>query len=236
MKVLGVSKRSKGSVVRLQNGDDGPIIEAWTPAEMDAVQAWGGTVPKEFELKDGSKGKILVEPRKGGGGSYSQSKEAFDRSAASREAWQQVEEDRRDRRTALMQAVELATAFIAKEPEPKTGLRPGTVIIQSAQTFYTWLRNPSPPPAAGHGSGPESGGDTTPSVLAPEGPRETEKAPEQPAPAGGPAGAPGGSSSDSPSGSSPRRSTIPANKCDHSVGVDEEGRCMACLKPMGRPA
>ena len=146
MKVLGVAKRTNGSVVRVQDGDDpAPIIEAWTPGDLEAVQAWNGTVPPTFKLRDGKNGKILVEDKPRGGGSYSQSKEAFDRSAESRLAWQREEEDRKDRRTALMTAVE-------GKHYPPAHEQNIDLWLEDASRMYAWLKNPD----AVHGKGAAS--------------------------------------------------------------------------------
>jgi hypothetical protein len=126
MKVIGVAKRSQGSMVQLQE-DSGPVIEAWTPQTVEQVQAWNGTVPDGWELKDSKKGnKVLVEKQQRGGGGWRQSKEAFELEAAGRLRWQQYEQERMDRRTALMQAVAVGAL--------------GTDTIRNAELFYDWLR------------------------------------------------------------------------------------------------
>lgn len=138
MKVLGTSPRSNGGMVRIML-DDGGIEEAWTP-DLEVVKAWGESpIPANWELKNrrDGKGKILVDrdEKRSGGGGYRQSKEAFDREAESRLAWQREEEDRKDKRTALMTAAEAI------------GSGNGMLGLNNlADQMYRWLRSS---PAAG---------------------------------------------------------------------------------------
>ena len=88
--------------------DDGskPI---WTPDRDLARTLLGKPIPADWLIKPNKQGtgNIALPPKKGGGGGgYRQSKEAFESEAKSRAAWQQIEEEKKDRRTALMQARE----------------------------------------------------------------------------------------------------------------------------------
>lgn len=174
MKVVKASPRSKGAVVDLQDGPTAPIVEAWTSADVETISKWpNAVVPPEYELrdkKDGS-GKVLVEKR-GGGGGYSQSKEAFDRSAESRAAWQLVEEDRRDRRTAVMQAVQ----GIAASGRGLNAAAWRSHGAELATEMYRWLRDPdgaamreTPAPSVGSGEGaPHSPSSEPPTAKPPK--------------------------------------------------------------------
>src|SRR5262245_53691862 len=129
----------KGDKAALLILDDGskPI---WTPDREAARALLGKEIPPDWTRKDGEYGPQAFPPKAGKGpGRYRDTKEAFDAEAKSRREWQLVEEDRRDRRTALMQAVEMATAFIAAEAEPRIGPSPGGVVAQMAESFYDWL-------------------------------------------------------------------------------------------------
>jgi hypothetical protein len=117
-------------MVQLQE-DSGPVVEAWTPQTVEQVQAWNGTVPDGWELKDSKKGnKVLVEKQQRGGGGWRQSKEAFELEAAGRLRWQQFEEERKDRRTAAMTVYERTKGM---------DIRVGT-ILREAEELYDWIR------------------------------------------------------------------------------------------------
>ncbi|HEU4864625.1 MAG TPA: hypothetical protein VFT76_00130 [Actinomycetota bacterium] len=151
VKVVGVKPRNKGSMVKLEREEDGAKIEVWCSAEKLVVESWNGTPPPEFELrkKRDSEELILVEKQgRGGGGGYRQSKEAFEREAASRAAWQRFEEERKDRRTALMTVYERARGLEVKISD----------LLQEAEEAYDWLRETSgevwrPPVTSGGGQG-----------------------------------------------------------------------------------
>lgn len=87
-------------------------------------------------------------PRKGSGGTaWRNTKEGFEAEQAGRRRWQEIEEERKDRRTALMTAFE------------RTPVMPGTddweLILAGAERMYDWLRSS---PAAGPPTNPERGG------------------------------------------------------------------------------
>lgn len=140
MKVLSTQVRSNGGMVRIAL-DDGGIEEAWTP-DLEPVKAWGeNPIPANWELKDAKSGKgkvLLNRDEKRGGGGYSTSKEAFDRSAASRLAWQREEEDRKDRRTALMTAAEMLRPMQEKHGSGEVSPELGKAV---ADWMYEWLRS-----------------------------------------------------------------------------------------------
>jgi hypothetical protein len=168
VKIIGVAQRSQGSMVQLQE-DSGPVIEAWTPQTVEQVQAWNGTVPDGWELKDSKKGnKVLVEKQQRGGGGWRQSKEAFELEAAGRLRWQQFEEERKDRRTAAMTVYERTKGM---------DIRVGT-ILREAEELYDWLRETSgsgTAPAAVDGSRDKARPDPGTTPGAPQsGPGSTE--------------------------------------------------------------
>lgn len=178
MIVVGTKPGSDGKGYVKLRLDDGSEVEAWTP-ELDKVLALGDKpVPDGWTLKDNKQGtgKVFLPPRQGGGApaAYRNTREGFDREAASRAAWQQVEEERKDRRTALMQAV------IALGPNYDwANFRGGFVPV--AEFFYEWLRS-SPgvepkEPAADSVVRPTPGGISSPTGLTASG--------AGPSPAGG---------------------------------------------------
>jgi len=143
------------TMVRVPTAEDpnseipGETIEVWTPEIAKVEPLNGQLIPPDWTLKDNKQGtgKVLLPPREGrggGGGGYRQSKEAFEAEAASRLAWQQVEEERKDRRTAWMTAMERG------EDPMET--------INFADLGYEWLRSS---PAAGPHSGVATTDETT---------------------------------------------------------------------------
>ena len=99
-------KGDKAALIQLEDGSK-PI---WTPDREVARTLLGKPIPADWTIKEGEYGPQALPPRKGAGGmvAYRNTKEAFDAEAKSRAAWQQVEEEKKDRRTALMQAVAIA--------------------------------------------------------------------------------------------------------------------------------
>ena len=97
-------------------------------------------LPSGWEVKTSKKGKdYLAVPKTGGGkrdfqAAYRNTKEGFEAEADSRLRWQDVEEERRDRRTALMQA-------IAAEDYPPAQPRDLATWLERADKFYEWLRS-----------------------------------------------------------------------------------------------
>jgi hypothetical protein len=132
--------QDKGDKAALLILDDGskPV---WTPDRELARTLLGKPIPPDWIRKDGEYGPQAFPPKSKGQGRYRDTKEAFEAEAASRLAWQEVEEERKDRRTALMTAAEVAKAFIAQDPTPKSSPRPAAVIGDLAETFYQWLRS-----------------------------------------------------------------------------------------------
>lgn len=161
MKVLGVQRRGDNAVVRLEGNlidvstadgrterVPGEPIEAWTPHTFEEVQAWNGQTPPNYELKDGKRGKVLVEKRSGPAPAYRNTREAFEAEARSRREWQALEEDRKDRRTALMTATEYVRDAAANLPMP---IHEVPLVLNAAKRFYEWLRT------SGEGEGSEAG-------------------------------------------------------------------------------
>lgn len=154
----------------------GETIEAWTPEFEKAEALNGQLIPDDWTLKDNKQGtgKVLLPPREGrggGGGGYRQSKEAFEAEQASRLAWQQVEEERKDRRTALMTAAELLRPAQEKN---ETGEVTHGLFVAVSDWMYEWLRSS---PAAGPPLEPDdrakapnrSGGAATKGEVTPPG-------------------------------------------------------------------
>lgn len=226
MKVLGTSPRSNGGMVRIML-DDGGIEEAWTP-NLEPVKAWGeNPIPPNWELKDrrDGKGKILVDrdEKRAGGGGYRQSKEAFDREAESRLAWQREEEDRKDRRTAAMTAFEWLPVVddVGVEEQAR-------VALLVADRIYVWLnRSPAAGPA------PSGAGVATTDKARAESNTE-HGAPAAPVgQAGDPRPGEAGASTPSPG------FTIKPKDCTHRAGGDwaptvtigGQSRCSLCGTP-----
>jgi len=231
--------------------DDGGIEEAWTP-NLDVVKAWGeNTIPANWELKDrrDGKGKILVDKdEKRSGGGYRQSKEAFDREAVSRLAWQREEEDRKDRRTALMTAAELLRPMQEKNA---TGEVSASLGVAVADWMYAWLRSS---PAAGPHGGIATKGEAPGAKAQPAGTTS---------PAGGTSSGGGSAARSDPSPNATLPDTSPAegeaagtkpgegqtkpspgftnkaSECDHRAGGDwaptvtigGQSRCSLCGTP-----
>ena len=150
--------------VRISDGATPPvIIEAWTPEFAKAAELNGKPIPEGWLLKDNKAGtgKVLLPPKAGGsGGGYRNTREAFEAEAKSRAAWQEVEEEAKDRRTALMQAIEYAKTLQAHEgPNGPMYVMTAEVLNYSAE-FFQWLRSSVSAPvttgdqgAAGPGEG-----------------------------------------------------------------------------------
>lgn len=165
MKIVGVKTRNSGSAVLLEDvpGVDGQL-DVWCSADMETVQSWNGKPPDDFELKDGKNGKILVQKRGGGGGGYRNTKEAFDAEAKSRREWQVLEEERKDRRTALM------TAF-------ENGVEVGSDVavgaaLRAAERMYDWLRETSG--GGSRATAPDRSGEGSRHAPSPDRPRPGE--------------------------------------------------------------
>jgi hypothetical protein len=129
MNVLSTKPGSDGKGFVKLRLDDGSELEAWTP-ELDKVLALGEKpIPTDWVLKDNKQGtgKVFLPPRQQGQTAYRNTKEAFEKESASRLAWQQVEEERKDRRTAWMTAAE------RREDDLD--------IIHLADLGYEWLRS-----------------------------------------------------------------------------------------------
>jgi hypothetical protein len=121
--------QDKGDKAALLILDDGskPV---WTPDRELARTLLGKPIPSDWIRKEGEYGPQALPPKAKGQGRYRDTKEAFDREAESRTAWQREEEDRKDRRTAVMTAAE---HFGDRWP-----------VV--AEEMYEWLRSS---PAAG---------------------------------------------------------------------------------------
>ena len=113
-----VAEKGQNAMVTLDTG-----VVAWSPDYKAAVALIGKPLPEGWLLKDNKQGtgKVLLPPKPGGGGGgTAQSKEAFDAEARSRAAWQLVEEEHKDRRTALMTAADkMPTGAMDSEYERK---------------------------------------------------------------------------------------------------------------------
>jgi hypothetical protein len=137
--------------------DDGETLEAWSPEFAKLEKLNGLPIPEGWSLRDNKQGtgKVLLPPKERGGGGFRQSREAFELEAKSRERWQLLEEERKDRRTALMQAREMMS-------DPASGVWTGT-LYELADEMYAWLRASGaeaagePSSAAGAGLDPAPG-------------------------------------------------------------------------------
>jgi hypothetical protein len=138
----------KGDKAALLILDDGskPI---WTPDRELARSLVGKPIPADWIRKDGEYGPQAFPPKPKGQGRYRDTKEAFDREAGSRTAWQREEEDRKDRRTAVMTAAE---HFGDRWP-----------VV--AEEMYEWLR--SSPARSDEPQASAPAGDTTSPAAGP---------------------------------------------------------------------
>lgn len=173
----------------------------------------GQPLPEGWEVKTSQKGKeYLAPPRKAGRGpggavAWRNTREGAEFEQANRIRWQVYEQERMDRRTALMQAV-------AASP-------PGSESITSqAEFFYTWLRETSGAvvrpasdvaPAPSSARSPVPGAGATPPSVEPE-PSGQD--------GGSAAGAPGGENGPEAEGEDARATaasggTTTTEKCIH---------------------
>src|SRR5262245_34314793 len=118
---------------------------AWTPSyETASKLELHKPLPDGWTRKQGKVGPIVLPPKPGGRGfqsSWRQSKEGALFESASIALHQEIEEDRRDRRTALMQAV----ALYGQDDTVNLD-----VLLGGAEQMYDWLRDHESP-AAGQG-------------------------------------------------------------------------------------
>jgi hypothetical protein len=205
--------------------DDGSELEAWTP-ELDKVLALGEKpIPSDWVLKDNKQGtgKVFLPPRQQGQTAYRNTKEAFDREAESRARWQVEEENRKDKRTALMTAAEHF----------------GNLWPTAAEEMYAWLRSS---PAVGPHSGVATKGESAIGpATSPAGDTSLasgETGPNQPGPGEADADTKPGEGQPKPSSGFP----IDAALCDHhlrsgnwvrwaKIAPDFTDRCPKCGTP-----
>lgn len=153
--VVSVEDRSTGVLMHLDDGS----AAVWTPNKEAAVALIGKPIPADWFRKDGDYGPQAFPPRpKGGGGgggaAWRNTKEGFAAETEGRQRWQQVEEEKKDRRTALMQATEVLKGQVGAGietalREDNLGMMGASDIVQVAEIFYDWLRETSGAVAAG---------------------------------------------------------------------------------------
>lgn len=122
--VLGITpKGDKAAILSMQDG-----TKVWTPEKEKAEGLMGKEIPADWTIKQGDYGPQAFPPREkkgfgpgGGAAAFRNTKEG-----------QAIEQERMDRRTALMQAV--AALGDAARVESALGL---------AEAYYTWLREPT---------------------------------------------------------------------------------------------
>ena len=199
--VTGISR--KGEKAALLHFKDNTIKPVWTPDFELAQTLVGKPIPADWVRKDGEYGPQAFPPKKGGSGgapAWRNTKEGFLAEQEGRQRWQQIEEERKDRRTALMTAVEwLGNADMF-------GTTAGNPITDMANHFYQWLRSS---PAAGPAVTPTEGVATKgvgPVVVAGSPAGDTSLAEGEAA-----GKEPGEGSSSLPSSGFP----IDPSKCDH---------------------
>lgn len=137
MKVLNVKpypseKNPEAGYVDVQ--DASGVFNAWTP-KVTALKV-GEDVPEGWERKDSDKGPRLLPPGPKGQGGQSAYRNTKEGSTA--------EQERMDRRTALMQAVALDSGGVAQH----------WTWVDAADQMYAWLRKTS-----GSGGLPEKTGE-----------------------------------------------------------------------------
>ena len=153
----------KGDKAGILVMDDGSRV--WTPEKAKGDELVGKPIPADWTIKQGDYGPQAFPPRAKGGGApaaWRNTKEGAEFEAENWRRKHEIEEERRDRRTALMQAVEYAGKYPS---EAQFGPMPWATF---ADEFYTWLRKTS-----GGGSPSKRGSDKappTPSTAPPPGP------------------------------------------------------------------
>jgi hypothetical protein len=215
----------KGDKAALLILDDGskPI---WTPDRELARSLVGKPIPADWIRKDGEYGPQAFPPKPKGQGRYRDTKEAFEAEAKSRAAWQQVEEERKDRRTALMTAQAVWHDHLPAPPQ----------IAEYADRFYEWLRSspaagpaefPSRKASAGIASKGEGAGGSDSSPAGGTSSAELGEVTADPEPGEGTSSAIGKTSPGFP---------IDPAKCDHRTAAGHwvawrQDRCPKCGTP-----
>jgi hypothetical protein len=192
---------------------DGSELEVWTPEFPKAEALNGKPIPDDWSLRDNKAGtgKVLLPPKDRQATAYRNTKEAFEAEAASRLAWQQVEEERKDRRTALMQAAEYVGSWDSSSHF--------TDIMPIADFFYEWLRSsPAAGPASpGAGVATTAEATTTPVAQASSGQAGDTSSGEGEAPDTGPEGGTLSAIGKPPSGST--KFPVDPAKCNHRTSI-----------------
>lgn len=140
--VVSVSetKNPKWRYVTIRHGDP-PVQEraiCFLGSEADKLVP--GPLPDGWSVKPSDKGPVVEAPRRGGGGgggggfaaAYRNTKEGH-----------YYEQERMDRRTALMQAVALGTTAGIQVATAGGGVKPETraaTVLEAAELMYGWLR------------------------------------------------------------------------------------------------
>ena len=146
-------KGDRGAAILLM--DDGSKV--WTPDIEKAKSLLNQPIPPTWRMTDGDYGPQAFPPReaRGGGGmsAWRNTKEGFLAEQQGRLAWQREDEDRKDRRTALMQAVALAGQLGLDT----AGLLYLEDVVATSNAFYAWLRKTSGSPTRAASAEPPSG-------------------------------------------------------------------------------
>ena len=143
-----VQKGETAGLITFENGSK----PAWTPnfEQARALLKVGAPIPPDWTVTEGDYGPKAMPPRpKGGGGAtaWRNTREGAEYENANRIRWQEYEQERMDRRTALMQAVAANTG----------------ITTELAEKFYQWLRKSA---GASGGRGSAAPGATRPSAAA----------------------------------------------------------------------
>lgn len=153
--VLEVTPKGSNAMIRFDVGS-----AAWSP-DYDVAKKLeiGKPLPKDWTVREGDYGPQAFPPKPKGGGAtaWRNTKEGAEYENASRQRWQQVEEERKDRRTALMTAKDIAVVLESAGLRPTGSFDPGMpLILGFADTFYEWLRSPSAVGVSAAAEGPAS--------------------------------------------------------------------------------
>lgn len=223
-----MAERTVVSVTPHQKNPEWRVVSVGTETEGEAYVVFAGKLADDLVVGkplpqgtteeppkfDGALPSLRL-PRPGGGTAWRNTKEGFEAEAAGRQRWQQIEEERRDRRTALMQALQRCGQLVSELPKSDVS------VLSIADVYYEWLRT-SPaagPPAESRGMAPSDG-------VATKGEGEGHSVREpSPSPAGGTTSAEGEAAVDAGPGEQPTKTEsspgsapkypVAEETCDH---------------------
>ncbi len=133
MKITAIKPNPRDAAQGFARLEDG--VEAWSPDYKLLEELVGKEIPEGWVLKDNKAGtgKVLLPPKPKGGGRWRDTREGAEFDQAGYQRHQEYEQERMDRRTALMQARELLSGTPDGTPAE---------IVVWAEFFYDFLREP----------------------------------------------------------------------------------------------